>query len=88
MATIVIIFIYFIVKQMELLIDGIKNNGFDKMKNEVERKTKIKQEFEKNIERLKNSMKANSDHAVDTQCKTTKLQLENNFMFTNGGVII
>jgi LPS O-antigen subunit length determinant protein (WzzB/FepE family) len=71
---------------LELLIDGIKSNGFDKMKSEVERKAKIKQELEKNIERLKNSLKISNGNHVDCETKTTKMQLENNFMFTSGGV--
>lgn len=71
---------------MELLIDGIKSNGFDKMKNEVEKKVKIKQELEKNIERLKNSLKSNNSNHVSIEEKSTKMQLENNFMFSSGGV--
>jgi chaperonin cofactor prefoldin len=72
---------------LELLIDGIKSNGFDKMKNEVEKKVKIKQELEKNIERIKNSLKASNSNNVICEEKYTKMQIENNFMFSSGGVI-
>ncbi len=72
---------------MELLIDGIKSNGFEKMKNEVEKKAKIKQELEKNIERLKNTLKSNNSNHVFLEEKSSKMQIENNFMFSSGGVI-
>lgn len=55
------------------------------MKNEVEKKVKIKQELEKNIERLKNSLRINNDHTINCETKSTKLQIENNFMFSSGG---
>jgi hypothetical protein len=72
---------------LELLIDGIKSNGFEKMKNEVEKKAKIKQELEKNIERLKNTLKSNNSNHVFLEEKSSKMQIENNFMFSSGGVI-
>jgi len=71
---------------LELMIEGIKSNGFDKMKNEIDKKIKIKQDLEKNIERLKNSMKIHNDHTVNCETKTVKLQLENSMMFSFGGV--
>lgn len=71
---------------LELMIEGIKSNGFDKMKNEIDKKIKIKQDLEKNIERLKNSMKIHNDHNVNCETKTVKLQLENSMMFSFGGV--
>jgi LPS O-antigen subunit length determinant protein (WzzB/FepE family) len=73
------------VKQLEQLIDGIKSNGFDKMKSEVEKRSKIKQELEKNIERLKNSVRINNDHTINCETTSTKLQIQNNLIFTSGG---
>jgi hypothetical protein len=70
------------------LIDGIKSNGFDKMKMEIEKKIKIKQELEKNIERLKNSLRIHNDHTLNCECKNVKLQNENSLMFSFGGVYI
>lgn len=58
------------------------------MKSEVEKKVKIKQELEKNIERLKNSLRISNDHTINCETKATKLQIENNFMFSSGGVKI
>jgi len=75
------------VKRLELMIEGIKSSGFDKMKNEIEKKMKIKQELEKNIERLKNSLRIHNDHTLNCKTKTVKLQLENNMMYSFGEVI-
>ena len=78
---------FFLVKRLEILIDGIKSSGFDKMKSEIDKKMKIKQELEKNIERLKNSLRIHNDHTVNCDTKSVKLQLQNNMMFSFGGVI-
>jgi len=68
------------------MIEGIKASGFDKMKNELENKMKIKQELEKNIERLKSSLRIHNDHTVNCESKSVKMQQENTLMFSFGGV--
>lgn len=68
------------------MIEGIKSGGFDKMKNEIEKKMKMKKELEKNIERLKNSLRIHNDHTVNCETKTVKLQHENNMMYSFGEV--
>jgi len=57
-----------------------------KWKMMLKKKVKIKQELEKNIERLKNSLKASNSNNVILEEKSIKLQLENNFMISSGGV--
>ncbi len=68
------------------MIEGIKLNGFEKLKSEIDKKMKIKLELEKNIERLKNSLRIHNDHTVNCDTKTVKLQNENSMMFSFGGV--
>lgn len=70
-----------------MMIDDIKSSGFEKIKSEIDKNIKIKQELEKNVERLKNSLRIHNDHTICCESKNVKLQIESSVMFNNGGVI-
>lgn len=58
---------------MEAVIFEVKNNCFDKIRNEVEEKTKEKQAVETNIQLLKNKIKLAREQEKQTFKKTNSL---------------
>lgn len=56
------------------------------MKEEIENKIKIKQQIEKNVERLKNSLRIHNGHSMCCETKNTKLQNQSMMLYSFGGV--
>jgi hypothetical protein len=74
------------VRQLELMINDIKLNGFNRIKAEVEEKMKIRNILENNVNSLENTLKILKSHNKSSDVSNSKLLKENDLLMSTGEV--
>jgi hypothetical protein len=70
------------------MISVIKSNGFDRIKSDLEEKTKMRQIVQNNVDSLENTLKILKTHNKQSGNENTKLIKENDRLLLTGDVII
>jgi len=76
----------FLVRQLEVMINDIKLNGFNRIKAEVEEKMKIRNILENNVNSLENTLKILRSHNKCSDVSSSKLLKEKDVLMLTGEV--